>query len=151
MGEATAASLAGHYGSLDAIMSATDEELQGVDDVGPIVASRIRAFFEEAHNAEVIRCLRQAGVGWSESKPVQNRKDGKLVGKTFVLTGVLVSMTRDMTKQRIQALGGKVTGGVSSKTNYLVAGERPGSKLAKAQELGVKILDEEALEKILDP
>ena len=81
---------------------------------------------------------------------MQNRKDGKLVGKTFVLTGVLASMTRDVTKQRIQALGGKVTGGVSSKTNYLVAGERPGSKLAKAQELGVKILDEEALEKILD-
>ncbi len=150
VGEATAASLAGHYGSLDAIMSATDEELQGVDDVGPIVASRIRAFFEEAHNAEVIRCLRQAGVGWPETKHVQNRKDGKLAGKTFVLTGVLASMTRDMTKQRIQALGGKVSGSVSSKTSYVVAGEKPGSKLTKARELGVKILDEEALEKILD-
>ena len=81
---------------------------------------------------------------------MQNRKDGKLVGKTFVLTGVLVSMTRDMTKQRIQALGGKVSGSVSSKTSYVVAGEKPGSKLTKARELGVKILDEEALEKILD-
>jgi len=150
VGEATAASLAGHYGSLDAIMSATDEELQGVDDVGPVVASRIRAFFEEAHNAEVIRCLRQAGVSWPESEPMQNRNDGKLVGKTFVLTGSLPSMTRDEAKERIQALGGKVTGSVSRKTSYVVAGEKAGSKLAKAQELGVTILDEEALKKILD-
>jgi len=150
VGEATAASLAGHYGSLDAIMSATDEELQGVDDVGPVVASRIRAFFEETHNGEVIRCLRQAGVSWSESEPMQNRNDGQLVGKAFVLTGVLPSMTRDEAKEQILALGGKVTGSVSSKTSYVVAGEKPGSKLAKAQELGVKILDEKALKKILD-
>ena len=150
VGEATAASLAGHYGSLDAIMSATDEELQGVDDVGPIVASRIRAFFGEAHNGEVIRCLRQAGVSWPESEPMQNRNDGKLVEKTFVLTGSLASMTRDEAKERIQSLGGKVTGSVSSKTSYVVAGDKPGSKLAKAQELGVTILDEEALKKILD-
>ncbi len=150
VGEATAASLAGHYGSLAAIMSATDEELQGVDDVGPIVASRIRAFFGEAHNGEVIRCLRQAGVSWPESEPMQNRNDGKLVEKTFVLTGSLASMTRDEAKERIQSLGGKVTGSVSSKTSYVVAGDKPGSKLAKAQELGVTILDEEALKKIMD-
>ena len=150
VGEATAASLAGHYGSLDAIMSATDEDLQSVDDVGPIVASRIRAFFEEAHNGEVIRCLRQAGVNWPESEPMQNRKDGKLVSTTFVLTGSLASMTRDEAKERIQSLGGKVTGSVSSKTSYVVAGDKPGTKLAKAQELGVKILDEKALRNILD-
>jgi len=151
VGEATAASLAGHYGSLDAIMLATDEDLQGVDDVGPVVASRIRAFFEETHNGEVIRCLQQAGVSWPESEPVQNRKDGKLVGKTFVLTGALPSMTRDEAKEQILALGGKVSGSVSSKTSYVVAGEKAGSKLAKAQELGVRILDEKALKRILKP
>ena len=150
VGEATAASLASHYGKLDAIVAADEEDLQGVDDVGPIVASRIRAFFDEGHNRDVIKGLRQAGVSWPESEPVASPKDGALVGKTFVLTGALSSMTRDEAKERIQALGGKVTGSVSSKTDYVVAGEKPGSKLAKAQQLGVSVLEENRLRELLD-
>ena len=149
VGEATAASLASHYGSLDAITSATEEELQGVEDVGPVVASRIRAFFGEVHNRDVIRSLRQAGVSWPESEPAQIPQDGALVGKTFVLTGVLSSMTRDEAKDKIQSLGGKVTGSVSGKTDYVVAGEKPGSKLGKAQKLGVSVIDEDGLREIL--
>ncbi len=149
VGEATAASLARHYGSLEAIMSATEEELQGVEDVGPVVASRIRAFFGEAHNRDVIRSLREAGVYWSESQPAQIVQEGVLVGKTFVLTGTLSSMTRDEAKDKIQALGGKVTGSVSGKTDFVVAGEKPGSKLGKAQKLGVSVLDEDGLREIL--
>ena len=149
VGEATAASLASHYGSLDAITSATEEELQGVDDVGPIVASRIRTFFDETHNRDVIRSLRQAGVNWPETEPTQVPQDGALVSKTFVLTGTLSSMTRDEAKDKIQSLGGKVTGSVSAKTDYVVAGEKPGSKLGKAQKLGVAVLDEDGLRAIL--
>jgi DNA ligase (NAD+) len=149
VGEATAASLARHYGSLEAIMSATEEELQGVEDVGPVVASRIRAFFGEAHNRDVIRSLREAGVNWSESQPAQIAQEGVLVGKTFVLTGTLSSMTREEAKDKIQFLGGKVTGSVSGKTDFVVAGEKPGSKLGNAQKLGVSVLDEDGLREIL--
>ena len=151
VGEATAASLANHYGKLKLIMSASEEELQNVGDVGPIVASRIRAFFEEAHNRAVIESLRNAGVTWTESDPVAIPTDGALQGKTFVLTGTLPSMTRDEAKEKIQMLGGKVTGGVSSKTHYVVAGEKAGSKLSKAEKLGVSVLDEAGLLKLLSP
>jgi DNA ligase (NAD+) len=149
VGQATAASLASHYGSLDAITASTEEELQGVEDVGPVVASRIRTFFDETHNRDVIRSLRQAGVEWPESEPKQVPQDGALVGKTFVLTGTLSSMTRDEAKDKIRTLGGKVTGSVSGKTDYVVAGEKPGSKLGKAQKLGVAVLDEDGLKAIL--
>ena len=149
VGEATAASLANHYGKLKSIMSASEEELQKVGDVGPIVASRIRAFFEEAHNRAVIESLRKAGVTWSEFDPVAIPTDGALQGKTFVLTGTLPSMTRDEAKVKIQLLGGKVTGSVSSKTHYVVAGEKAGSKLSKAEKLGVSVLDEAGLLKLL--
>jgi DNA ligase (NAD+) len=149
VGEAIAASLASHYGSLDAITAATEEELQGVEDVGPVVASRIRTFFDETHNRDVIRSLRQAGVEWPESEPKQVPQDGALVGKTFVLTGTLSSMTRDEAKDKIRTLGGKVTSSVSGKTDYVVAGEKPGSKLGKAQKLGVAVLDEDGLREIL--
>ena len=149
VGEATAASLASHYGKLDAIAAADEEDLQGVDDVGPIVASRIRAFFDEAHNRDVIQGLRQAGVSWPESEPVASPNDGALAGKSFVLTGALSSMTRDEAKDRILALGGKVTGSVSGKTDYVVAGENPGSKLAKAQRLEVAVIDEDRLRELL--
>ena len=149
VGEATAASLANHYGKLESILSASEEDLQNVDDVGPIVASRIRAFNDEAHNREVIDRLRKAGVTWSESDPVAIPNDGALVGNTFVLTGTLESMTRDEAKEKIQKLGGKVTGSVSSKTDYVVAGEKAGSKRSKAEKLGVSILDEAGLLKLL--
>ena len=149
VGEATAASLANHYGKLDAIMAATEEDLQDVDDVGPVVASRIRTFFDEAHNRDVIEGLRQAGVSWPETEPQRAPKEGDLVGKTFVLTGTLSSMTRDDAKDRIRSHGGKVTGSVSGKTDYVVAGEKPGSKLGAAEKLGVSILDENEFRNLL--
>jgi DNA ligase (NAD+) len=149
VGEATAASLANHFGKLDAVVAASEEDLIGVQDVGPIVASRIRSFFDEAHNQEVIRRLIELGVHWTESEPQQNPADGPLSGKTFVLTGSLSEMTRDEAKQLIQGQGGKVTGSVSKKTDFLVYGEKPGSKLAKAQKLEVATLDERALKKLL--
>ena len=149
VGEATANALASFYGKLEAIMSAGEDELQTVPDVGPVVASRIRAFFNETHNAEVIQRLRDSGVRWKESEPAAKATDGPLVGKSFVLTGTLTGMTRDDAKDRIQALGGKVTGSVSKKTDYVVFGENPGSKLAKAQKLTVETIDQSGLEKLL--
>jgi len=149
VGEATAGSLAAHYGKLKAIVEADDESLQAVPDVGPIVAGRIHQFFGKKHNIEVIERLIDSGVTWSESDPVPISTDGALAGKTFVLTGTLSGMTRNEAKDRIQATGGKVTGSVSRKTDFLVAGDKAGSKLAKAQKLGVKVLDEYGLEVLL--
>jgi DNA ligase (NAD+) len=149
VGEATAAGLASHFGGLSAIMAANDEDLLSVPDVGPIVASRIRAFFDESHNREVIQRLQDAGVHWTETDPVAPRSDGPLTGKTFVLTGTLSSMTRDEAKVRIRQLGGKVTGSVSKKTDFVVFGEKAGSKLTKAQQLGVETLDESQLADLL--
>ena len=143
VGEATAAGVAAHFGGLDGIIGATEEELEMVPDVGPVVASRVRAFFDEEHNREVIARLRKAGVHWKETAPRATVKDGPLAGKVFVLTGTLSSMTRDEAKDRIQALGGKVTGSVSKKTDFVVYGEKAGSKLRKAQDLDVEMLDEQ--------
>ena len=149
VGEATASSLASYFGTLDAIVAATEDELVEVPDVGPIVASRIRSFFDETHNRDVIKALRDSGVHWQESAPQRSPSKGGLSGKTFVLTGTLPSMTRDEAKQKIQACGGKVTGSVSKKTSYLVYGDKAGSKLAKAQELGVETIDEAGLTVLL--
>lgn len=149
VGEATAAALATHFGKLDAVMSAAESELVDVPDVGPIVASRIRSFFGEEHNREVIQALRDLGVHWEESEPQQSPADGPLAGKTFVLTGTLPNMTRDEAKKKIQALGGKVTGSVSKNTTYVVFGEKAGSKLTKAQQLGVETIDEAGLNSLL--
>ncbi len=142
VGEATASNVAAHFGGLDRIVEASEEELEKVPDVGPIVASRIRAFFDEEHNREVIARLQKAGVRWKETEPRAAPEGGPLEGKTFVLTGTLSSMTRDEAKDRIQSLGGKVTGSVSKKTDYVVYGDKPGSKLKKAQDLEVETLDE---------
>ena len=114
-----------------------------------MVAARIRQFFAEKHNREVIDRLIQSGVNWPESDPVPVPTDGLLAGKTFVLTGTLSGMTRNEAKDRIQAAGGKVTGSVSKKTDFLVAGDKAGSKLTKAQNLGVTVLDEDGLENLL--
>ena len=149
VGEATASSLASHYGRLAAVSSASEEDLQEVPDVGPIVASRIRTFFAEAHNREVIKRLVDSGVTWPESDPLPKTEDGKLSGKTFVLTGTLSHMSRNEAKDQIQAAGGKVTGTVSKNTDYLVAGDKAGSKLTKAQNLEVTVLNEVELEKLL--
>ena len=149
VGEATASSLAAHYGKLTSIMEADEESLQTVQDVGPIVASRIHSFFAEKHNQTVIKSLIDSGLTWQETKSSTKAADGPLSGKTFVLTGTLSNMTRDEAKDKIQAAGGKVTGSVSKKTNFVVYGDNAGSKLAKAQNLGVETIDEDALQKIL--
>jgi len=117
-------------------------------DVGPVLAESIARFFAEPHNREVIGALRAAGVHWSESAP-QRAAVGKLQGRTLVLTGTLPAMTREEAKEMIEAEGGKVAGSVSKKTDYLVAGAEAGSKLVKAQELGVPVLDEEGFRRLL--
>ena len=149
VGEATAISLAGHYGKLASIMAADEESLQAVPDVGPVVASRIHAFFVEKHNQGVIQSLLDSGLTWKETQPSPKTGDGPLSGKTFVLTGTLSNMTRDEAKAKIQAAGGKVTGSVSRKTNFVLFGDNAGSKLTKAQNLGIETIDEDALQKIL--
>ena len=149
VGESTAVALATHYGNLQSIMDASEQDLQQVPDVGPVVAARIRAFFEEEHNRTVIEELLRLGLGWEESEPTSRPTEGPCVGKTFVLTGTLSRMTRDQARARIQALGGKVSGSVSKKTDYLVVGENAGSKLTKAQSLEIPILNEAEFEELV--
>lgn len=145
VGEATAAAIAAHFGSLGAIMEADEQALLQVPDVGPIVASHVKTFFQEDHNRDVIGDLVRYGLSWPETEAMPEPGSGPLAGKTFVLTGTLSSMTRDEAKAKIQSLGGKVTGSVSKKTDYLVYGESAGSKLTKAQNLEVVTINEEAL------
>ncbi len=149
VGEATAKELARHFGSLDRVMAADVEALQQVADVGPIVAQSIVEFFAEPHNGEVIEQLRAAGVHWAEGEPVSGGA-GALAGQTFVLTGTLPTLSRDEARALIEAQGGKVAGSVSKKTSYVVAGADAGSKLIKAQALGVDIVDEEGLRMMLN-
>jgi len=148
VGEATAKDLAQYFGSLDKLIAASETDLLAVRDVGPIVAQSIVQFFAEPHNLEVVSRLRDAGVRWPETFGMQ-QSAGILAGKTLVLTGSLPTLTRDAAKEKIEAAGGKVAGSVSKKTDYVVAGEEAGSKLAKAQELGVAILDEAGLLSLL--
>ncbi len=148
VGEATARDLAHHFGSLDAVLAADLDSLQQVPDVGPVVASSIVEFLNEPHNVEVIEQLRAGGVHWTEGPP-SKPASGVLDGKTLVLTGTLPTMTRDEAKAVIEGNGGKVTGSVSKKTDYLVAGADAGSKLAKAETLGVAILDEDGLRALI--
>lgn len=148
VGEATAQTLAAHFGSLEALQQAVAERLLEVEDVGPIVAEHIRTFFAQSHNLEVINKLISAGIHWpAAEQAVEVEKS--LEGKTFVLTGTLSGMSRDEAKQRLQELGAKVTGSVSKKTDYVVAGENPGSKLTKAEQLGVTVIDEDGLLELL--
>jgi DNA ligase (NAD+) len=142
VGEVTAKDLAAHFGTLDAIMDASVEQLQETPDVGPVVAESIAAFFREPHNREVVEQLRAAGVTWPEGAGASRAASGPFAGKIVVLTGTLSAMGRDDAKERIEAAGGKVTGSVSKKTDYVVAGAEAGSKLDRATELGVKVLDE---------
>ncbi|MBN8780098.1 NAD-dependent DNA ligase LigA [Thiobacillus sp.] len=148
VGEATAKDLAQYFGSLDKLIAASETDLLAVRDVGPIVAQSIVQFFAEPHNLEVVSRLRDAGVRWPETSGMQ-QSAGILAGKTLVLTGSLPTLTRDAAKEKIEAAGGKVAGSVSKKTDYVVAGEEAGSKLVKAQELGVAILDEAGLLSLL--
>ncbi|MEM5276965.1 NAD-dependent DNA ligase LigA [Cupriavidus taiwanensis] len=141
VGEATAKDLAKHFGKLDALMAADEAALLEVNDVGPVVAQSIANFLAEPHNVEVIEQLRAAGVHWAESEPVA-RAPAPLSGKTFVLTGTLPTLSREDAKELLEAAGAKVAGSVSKKTDYVVAGAEAGSKLDKAEALGVPVLDE---------
>ena len=141
VGEATAKDLARHFGTLDAIMDASVEQLLQVPDVGPVVAQSLHTFFQQPHNREVVEQLRACGVTWPEGAPAE-RAPQVLAGKTVVLTGTLPTLSRDAAKDMLEAAGAKVAGSVSKKTSYVVAGEDAGSKLARAQELGVPVLDE---------
>ena len=148
VGESTARDLARHFGSLDALMAADAEALLAVPDVGPVVAKCIVEFLAEPHNCEVIEQLRASGVHWPEHAP-KREVDGPLTGKTFVITGTLPTLSRDEAKAMVEAAGGKVSGSVSKKTDYLVAGEAAGSKLDKAQQLGISIVDEAGLRTLI--
>ncbi|MBI3221663.1 MAG: NAD-dependent DNA ligase LigA [Nitrosomonadales bacterium] len=149
VGEVTAKDLAQHFGSLDNLFAADLEALQQVRDVGPVVAQSIVDFLAEAHNREVIEQLRAGGVSWAEHQPAA-QASLPFSGKTFVLTGTLATLSRDRAKERLEALGAKVAGSVSKKTDYVVAGAEAGSKLDKAHQLGVAILDEAQFLALLD-
>ncbi|HEX5056798.1 MAG TPA: NAD-dependent DNA ligase LigA [Gammaproteobacteria bacterium] len=141
VGEATAANLARHFGRLDKLIGADEAGLQEVPDIGPVVAQHVAAFFRQDHNRDVIQQLRRAGVHWPEQDPVAAAPK-PLDGRTYVLTGTLTAMTRDEAKEKLETLGAKVAGSVSKNTTGVVAGESPGSKLEKAEKLGVPVLDE---------
>jgi DNA ligase (NAD+) len=141
VGETTAKDLARHFGGLDALMAADEAALQQVPDVGPVVAASLARFFAEPHNAEVIRQLRNAGLQWPEGEPARAAASA-ISGKSFVLTGTLPDYSREEAKALIEARGGRVAGSVSKKTDFVVAGAEAGSKLDKARELGVIILDQ---------
>ena len=143
VGETTAQTLANHFATLDNLSSAKRDELLAIPDVGPAVSESILQFFKQKHNREVIKKLISAGINWPAIK-IKTDDELPLKDQTFVVTGTLASMGRDQAKTALQALGAKVTGSVSKKTNYVVVGENPGSKADKAESLGVEVLDEQA-------
>ena len=148
VGEATALALARHFGSLERLMSADERTIQQVPDVGPVVAAHIAAFFASEEHLRVINALRDKGVTWPDLEPAP-RSTGSLTGRTFVITGTLSSMTREQAQEALTARGAKVTASVSKKTSYIVAGGEAGSKLARAEELGVPVLDEQQFLELL--
>ncbi len=149
VGESTAKDLARHFGTLERLMDARVEELLEVPDVGPVVANSLRHFFDQPIHREVVEQLRAAGVCWPDEVGLASDAPRPLLGKTLVLTGTLPSLSRDEAKAMIEAAGGKVSGSVSKKTHYVVAGSEAGSKLDKAQNLGVPVLDEAGLRALL--
>lgn len=148
VGEATAKALARHFKTFDAVQSASSEQLQEVPDVGTVVAEHIVRFFRESHNENVVKELREF-VHWPEGEEAGDIQSDRLAGNTYVITGTLSTMTRDEAKQALEALGAKVSGSVSKKTTALIAGESAGSKLTKAQSLGLSILSEDELKELL--
>jgi DNA ligase (NAD+) len=149
VGEATALALAQHFGTLERLMSADQSAIQQVPDVGPVVAAHVAAFFASEDHRRVIRALRDKGVKWPEMTASAAPGSAGLVGRTFVITGTLSGMTREQVQEALTARGGKVSGSVSKKTSYVIAGSEAGSKLAKARELGVPVLDEQQLLELL--
>ena len=147
VGEATALALARHFGTLESLMSASEDEIQHVPDVGPVVAAHVAAFFASHEHRKVLERLRKAGLTWP---PVEKSStELPLAGQTFVLTGTLEGLSREQAGEALTALGAKVSGSVSKKTRYVVAGADPGSKLEKARKLGIEVLDEEAFKRLL--
>jgi len=152
VGETTARSLATHFRTLEAIMNATDEELQSVDDVGPVAAASVHEFFNNDVCVAAVKTMIEAGVNYPAIEDSANSDvEPTLTGNTYVLTGTLADMTRDEAKVLLQQLGAKVSGSVSKKTTALIAGEKAGSKLTKAEELGVPVLDDTGLKALLGP
>ncbi|NYG35316.1 NAD-dependent DNA ligase LigA [Sphaerotilus montanus] len=151
VGEATAKALARHFGNIDRLMDATVEQLTEVADVGPVVAQSLRTFFDQPHNREVVEQLRACGLTWDEHDGVPDAGPQPLAGLTLVLTGTLPTLGRNEAKDLIEAAGGKVSGSVSKKTHYVVAGAEAGTKLEKAQALGLSILDEAGLLALIGP
>jgi DNA ligase (NAD+) len=149
VGETVAELLAAHFGDLDPLVAASLEELEAVPGIGPIIAKSVADFFAEPRNRREIERLRAAGVRFAAAERAVRRAGGPLEGKTFVLTGTLPGVSREEAKRRIEGAGGKVVSSVSKKTSYVVAGDEPGSKLRKAQELGVTVLGPEELEALL--
>ncbi|MDX1626296.1 MAG: helix-hairpin-helix domain-containing protein, partial [Wenzhouxiangellaceae bacterium] len=149
VGEVSARQLATAFRDLDRLMDAGVDDLETVPDVGPVVAAHIREFFDEPANREVVRRLLEAGVRWRVEEP-EAPTEQPLAGRTLVLTGSLETMTRSEAKKRLEALGAKVTGSVSKNTSAVIAGSEPGSKLERARELGVEVLDEAGLEALLE-
>ena len=148
VGEATARNLANHFGSIEKIQQATLDELESVADVGPIVAGHIQTFFTEEHNNSIVAELISAGINWPDIEITEQKAD--LLGKTFVLTGKLVEMTREEAKERLLSMGAKVSGSVSKNTDYVISGEDSGSKLRKAEQLGIPVLDEIAFRNLIE-
>ena len=145
VGEKAAATLARHFRSLDRVFEAPIEALQSAPDIGPVVAASVRTFADEPRNRDLMARLKAAGVNLESRTPETGEEAGRLSGKVFVLTGTLSSMTREAAQLALERLGAKVTGSVSKKTNYVVAGAEAGSKLEKARQLGIETLDEQAL------
>jgi len=146
VGERTAELLADHFGSMESLMQASEEELQQVNEVGPRVAEAVREFFAEPRNLKLVERLRQAGLQMTAQR---KRRGTKLAGKSFVLTGTLARYTRDDAKKMLEDAGGQVSGSVSKKTDYVVAGADAGSKLEKARELGVRVISEDEMLKLV--
>ncbi|HEV3019781.1 MAG TPA: NAD-dependent DNA ligase LigA [Burkholderiaceae bacterium] len=150
VGESTAQALAEHFGALDALIAADEDGLLQVPDIGPVVAQSIRRFLDEPHNRQVIAALRKAGVQWPEKAGSTAPGQGRLGGRTFVITGTLGGLTRTEVSDMIEAAGGRVAASVSKKTDFVVAGEQAGSKLERARELGVRVIDEAELRRLLN-
>ena len=150
VGESTALALAGHFGDLDPLQAATLEEIQQVHDVGPVVAAHVREFFDEERNRLVIQALRAAGVRWPVIERTAVAADGPLTGQVVVITGTLATMSREEARDAARAAGAAVTDSVSKKTTLLVVGADAGSKLKKARDLGIRIVDEDGFQQLLD-
>jgi DNA ligase (NAD+) len=149
VGESTARELASHFGGMDALMAADEARLLEVADIGPVVARSVLQFFADPMNRELVAQLRANGVHWDETAGAARTEPGAFSGMVFVLTGTLPTLTREEASERILAAGGKVSASVSKKTNYVVAGSDAGSKLAKAETLGVAVIDEAELLRML--